>query len=200
MSDNELANKRAYFEAQELLDISDDETNFPDAGLSEATRVLASSEETEAETRPAPAFPRKTYGFLGPTPRQRQAEFEAQAAKQRAISRAAAQGLVRSATAPEPVQPSSSFPVPKRKHTTSSKSITHFGLLKHINSLPGLTAPIEFYKRVGAVPRPLSKAKKDAVIKLEPEHRQYLKGKIICMVLIYISYSFTNRYIRFLSQ
>jgi DNA polymerase IV len=184
MADKELADKQAYFKEQELLDISDDETGFPDEGLKNAQRLLLAKAKSPEKEKSPPAPPpprRKTYGFLGPTPRERQAQFERE--RQLALARNAGHGLIRSLTAPDPAVASASFPSAdgKRKASdvlpdNSSKSKK----LKHSHSLSDIPTQLEFYKRVGDVPRPLSKAKKDAVIKLEPERKQLLKGKIIC--------------------
>ena len=177
MSNKALAKKQAFFEELKLLDVSDSDKDFPDEGLQEASQALMSS----------PVSKKTIHAFLGPTPPERQAQFEAQAQKERATARAAAAGLIRSKTAPEPVQASSSFPVTKRKGEQSAaldKSTSHISIQKHSNSLPGRNVPVKFYKRVGDVPRPISKAKKDAVIKLEPESKQYFNGKIICKPIV----------------
>ncbi|KAF2189807.1 hypothetical protein K469DRAFT_625790 [Zopfia rhizophila CBS 207.26] len=187
MLDKELAEKEAYFAEQDLLDISDDETSFPDKGLLDAERALADSAKVIRPPAP-PSLIRQKSSFLGPTPRERQAEFESHSSKQRAASRSEAHGITRAATAPD-AEVSSSFSIakPKGKPTTSSSTKTGSDKSKHSVSLPDLNSPIQnqnqvpFYKQVGEIPRALTNAKKakPTEIKLEPERKQLLKGKII---------------------
>ncbi|KAF2733165.1 hypothetical protein EJ04DRAFT_468829 [Polyplosphaeria fusca] len=179
MSDEELEAKIAFFKDQELLDISDDETDFPDEGYFMAERALA-----DTKAMPPPNLARKNSSFLGPNPKERQAAFETHALKQRANRRYDAQGLTRSATDPESTA---------KKSTTTERSVTRTSnpmasprkQLKRITSLPELTPHGKdeslFYKRMGMVPRELKSGKsaKPAEIRLEPEHRQLLREKII---------------------
>lgn len=185
MSDNALQDKLAYFKEQELLDISDDETGFPDEGLLNVERAFA---DTKAMP-PPPRLDRQTSSFLGPTPKQRQAEFEAYTVRQRASTRVAGKGLVRPATAPEAdVDVASNFHSTK---ATGKASPRRAGTrLKRNTSLPDLATnshvedEVLLYKRLGVVPRELKNGKnvKQANnIKVLPEHLQLLKGRIICM-------------------
>ncbi|KAF2002810.1 hypothetical protein P154DRAFT_461715 [Amniculicola lignicola CBS 123094] len=183
MSDKELAAKIAYFKDQELLDISDDDTGFPDEGYEKAQRAFA-----DFKAMPPPRLLRQNSSFLGPTPKERKAEFEAYTAQQRESLRAVNHPLQRSATAPEPaVTKSFSSAIPNQRPSSSNLAETgKRRRLKHTASLPDLVSAnadnnIPFYRRMGVVPRAISNAKtaKPVDIKLEPEHKQLLKGKII---------------------
>jgi DNA polymerase IV len=184
--DKELEDKVAYFKDQELLDISNDETGFPDAGLLAAEREFAFA---DAKPMAPPRLVRQSSSFLGPTPRERQAEFEAQARRQRAQTRERGVALVRSVTAPER-DVSSSFPstAPDTKRTPK-KSLERQTLKRNasLSDLPEtghVQKEIPFYRQSGVVPRELKSGKhvKPADnIKLDPPHKQLLKGKVICM-------------------
>ncbi|KAF1835506.1 hypothetical protein BDW02DRAFT_638568 [Decorospora gaudefroyi] len=178
MSDHELSAKETYFKEQDLLDLSDDERGFPDEGFQNIERALEQS-----KAMPPPSLVRQTSSFLGPTPREKQAEFEAYTRRQRAIERQAAHKLIRSSTAPEP-ELTKSFPL-----TTSRSGVTvgaegEKGKLKRVSSLPEMSAKerTPFYQRIGVTPRELRNGKnvKPANnIKLEPEHKQLLKDKVV---------------------
>jgi DNA polymerase IV len=177
MSDNELAAKEAYFQEQALLDLSDDEQDLPSESENVITHSLADS-----RAMPPPTLDKQRSNFLGPTPKERQAEFEAHTNKFRPATREPSLNLARSATAPK-TELMNSFPVLNsrggRPFIAGSTS-----KLKRVSSLPNLASVVQtpFYKRMGAIPRELKNGKnvKPADnIKLEPEHKQLLKGKII---------------------
>ncbi|KAH7080219.1 hypothetical protein BKA63DRAFT_238377 [Paraphoma chrysanthemicola] len=177
MSREDLAAKEAYFEQQALLDLSDDERDFAETGNTVIDRALEDS-----KTMPPPNLERQRSSFLGPTPKERQAEFEAHATKQRPEKRGSGHKLVRSSTAPEP-EVTKSFPVAKPRNAQKTGGGSG-NKLKRIVSLPNIadTNQAPFYKQMGAIPRELKNGKnvKPADnIKLEPEHKQIFKGKII---------------------
>jgi DNA polymerase IV len=183
MSDKELAAKIAYFKEQELLDISDDETGFPDAGLQNAERAFA-----DTKAMPPPRLVRQRSSFLGPTPKQSQADFEAQTARLRTIAHNDVHGLIRLVTAPE-AETAKSFPSAKRNSDVMPQEAGPRKKLRHTTSLPKLNTTaqfgeeVPFYKRMGIVPREVKNGKnvkRAENIKLEPENKQLLKGKIIC--------------------
>jgi DNA polymerase IV len=172
MSDKELSNKEAYFEEQALLDLSDDELHSQSERGAIIDRALADS-----KAMPPPSLERQRSSFLGPTPKEQQAEFEAHTTKHRASAR-----ITRSSTAPEP-EVRRSFPVTKsrRDQVSNPRSANKS---KRVASLPdqGTLDQTPFYKQVGVVPRELKNGKnvKPANnIKLESEHKQLLKGKIV---------------------
>jgi DNA polymerase IV len=178
MSSNDLSAKEAYFEEQSLLELSDDEQEPPSESYSVIDRAL---EDTKA--MPPPTLKKQSSSFLGPTPKeQRQADFEAHAAKQRADRRSSHLQLVRSSTAPE-TELSKSFPVTKPR-SGQLAGVQSANKLKRVSSLPNMTSVSQtpFYKQMGVVPRELRNGKnvKPADnIKLDPEHKQLLKDKIV---------------------
>ncbi|KAF2706690.1 hypothetical protein K504DRAFT_483679 [Pleomassaria siparia CBS 279.74] len=127
--------------------------------------------------------------FLGPTPRERRAEFEA------SISRKTAQPplqVTRSATEPD-MHVSKTFPSarPNAKRSASPEPPGPRKKLKHTTSLPNMVAAGQmqdqtlFYKTMGDIPRELRSAKHVPLaenIRLDPKHKQLLKGKIICKI------------------
>ncbi|KAF1968319.1 hypothetical protein BU23DRAFT_592136 [Bimuria novae-zelandiae CBS 107.79] len=171
MSDEDSHEKVTYFQQQDLLDISDDEKDFPDPGLLAAERLLAN-----AKAMPPPRTVRRGSSFLGSTPRQRQQEFEAHATRQRSARREDP-SLVRSSTAPEPV--AKSFP----EAVTNTADLQPHAKLKKTASMSDLTSPakIPFYRRLGETPRDLKlvNAKPAVNIKVEPDQKQLLKEKIV---------------------
>jgi DNA polymerase IV len=176
MLDHELLAKQAYFNDQALLDLSDDEQAPLDQSVQRIERALE-----ESKRMPPPALVRHTSSFLGPTPRERQAEFEEHTKRQRAAERNSAQQLTRSSTAPESGH-TTSFPVANPRSRPSSSADK--SKLKRVSSLPELDGKeLEpFYKRVGTIPRELKGGKNVKLannIKLFPEHKQLLKDKII---------------------
>lgn len=177
MTDDDLAAKEAFFEEQALLDLSDDERDFDAAASDRMERALADS-----RAMPPPSFQKQRSSFLGPTPKERLAAFEAHTTKQRAGAREPGINLARSSTAPE-AELTRSFLVTKSRGNDLSRSESG-NKLKRVTSLPNLgdIDQTPFYQRVGAIPRELRSGKnvKPANnIKLEPEHKQLLKGKII---------------------
>lgn len=172
MGNADLQDKVAYFQLQDLLELSEDENEYPDPGLFAAERLLAG---------PSPVLPptlvRRGSSFLGPTPRERQREFEGHAALHRAVGRERDTGLTRSSTATEPS--AQSFPVAafKQRHGAPKR------LLKKTASMSDLAAKdhIPFYKRKGEIPRELKHANAKVAnnITIEPEHRQLLKERIV---------------------
>ncbi|KAF2691210.1 hypothetical protein K458DRAFT_438871 [Lentithecium fluviatile CBS 122367] len=181
MSDKSLQDKVEYFKEQELLDISDDERDFPDEGFRNAERALA-----DFEAMPPPAPPaklvRQPNSFLGPTPKEVQNESGTYATKKLAPMRADGPGLTRSATAPES-EMTKSFPVTKPRQGPSSNPPKSETKLEETTSMPDLVAEgnVPFYKKMGVAPRELKNGKyvKTADnIKLDPEEKQLLKGEI----------------------
>lgn len=175
----QLSAKEAYFEKQSLLDILDDEQDVGD----EASKAIEAA-LLESESMFGPKLVRQTSSFLGPTPKERQAEFEAYTNKQRIIARSNGQRLPRSSTAPE-TDLMRTFLVtkPRDAHHTESEAAKN-ATLKRVTSLPNLREEdaIPFYKRVGVIPRELKQgknAKPANDIKIEPEHRRLFDGKII---------------------
>jgi DNA polymerase IV len=179
MSDKELQ-KVAYFKEQDLLDISDDETGFPDDGLLRIEKELA---DTKAMPPPTPLRP-GTSNFLGRTPREQQKEFEEHTNKQRASTRKTGLELIRADTAPEANVPKSftSGRAHSNSPTYSGKKSKRDISRNYLRSASSGEDDIPFYKRVGVIPRELKggKAVKLAEnIKLEPKRRQLLRGKLI---------------------
>src|SRR3954471_14784726 len=107
MSDPKLSAKEAYFNEHALLDISDDENDVPNESLQILENALK-----ESMTIAQPKIRKQTGSFLGPTPKERQSEFEACTKRQRATERQASQDLIRSSTAPQP-ELAKSFPITK---------------------------------------------------------------------------------------
>jgi DNA polymerase IV len=183
MATSELPDKRAYFEQEELLDISDDERNFPD----EASRKIE-HELADFEVMPPPEPPaklvRQSSSFLGPTPKElRQKTFERFTTNKEAAPRGGGSILTRSAT--DPVSgPSKSFPLAISKQPPAARLEKQAPKLKKTISMPDLKDidDIPFYKRMGDIPRELKNGKNVKVadkIKLDPEEKQLLKGKIV---------------------
>tara|TARA_R110002003_G_scaffold702_14_gene21194 strand:- start:3936 stop:4667 length:732 start_codon:yes stop_codon:yes gene_type:complete len=177
MSNEDLAAKQAYFEEQALLELSDDERDFQDAGVGIIDRALADS-----KAMPPPTLERQRSSFLGPTPKERQAQFEAHTTKQRPRTRDSGPKLGRSSTAPE-AELTKSFPVakPRSGQVASAQSANR---LKRVASLPDMASGNQnpFYKQLGTIPRELKNGKNVKLadnIKLEPEHKQVLKGQIV---------------------
>lgn len=177
MSDSELAAKQAYFEEQKLLDISDDEQNYDD-------EVFRRIESVMAEMPPPAKLTRQPSSFLGPTPKEVKADFEAHTGRRRAVMRDEAKTLARSATAPE-MELTQSFLVTKpRARQLSSAEGDASSKMKRITSLPNMSglSQTPFYQQMGVLPRELKNGKnvKPAdSIKLLPESRQLLRGKIV---------------------
>lgn len=178
MPDTKLAAKKAYFEEQKLLDLSDDEDTCDDQAADMIGRAMAEMHS------PPPKLVRQTSSFLGPTPKEVKADFDTHTTRRRAIVRDATKTLSRSATAPE-VELTQSFPVTKPRARQSSKNErTASSNMKRITSLPTMTGldQTPFYQRMGMIPRELKSGKnvKPADnIKLESESRQLLRGKIV---------------------
>lgn len=172
MSHQDLQEKVAYFKQQNLLDLSDDEKEFPDPGFLAAEQLLA-----DARPMPPPPSARRGSSFLGPTPQERQQEFEAHASRQRVVTREHNPSLTRRSAAPEPAP--QIFPATK-SHTESLQSRKKPTKTASISDITkeGL---IPFYRRSGDVPRELKNVKASLAlnIKIEPEHKQLLKEKIV---------------------
>ncbi|USP74488.1 uncharacterized protein yc1106_01762 [Curvularia clavata] len=179
MSDFDRLAKEAYFQEQSLLDLSDDDDVYtPNESLLNLERALAESKSIKPLS-----LPKKTSSFLGPTPREMQAQFEEHAMQQRASGRQVNQRLTRSCTAPQPEANKSSRTAPSRNSVAGS-AVSSKSRLKRTISVSQLLEKesIHFYRRVGAIPRELKSGKnvKPATnIKLAPEHKQLLKGKIV---------------------
>lgn len=205
MSNKELEDKVAFYKDQELLDISDDETGFPDAAVVAVDRALADSKKMAP---PPPLLRQKTYSFLGLTPKAQQAEYAAR--RQRAAAQETTPNLIRAATAPE-VEVARSFPSVKAggKRPMEQSTGDRKKLKRNASSLSDLRTVTDdpsgtpFYKRFGVVPRELKGGKNVKLadsIRLEPEHKQLLKGKIVCKdrIIRCRTLAFNKR--RFLSQ
>jgi DNA polymerase IV len=177
MSDNELSAKEAYFREQALLDLSDDEQHFHSERGAIIDRALADS-----KMMPPPSLERQRSSFLGPTPKEQQAEFEAHTTKHRVGMRKSGLELTRSSAAPES-EVTRSFPATRSRSGHFSNAIGA-NKLKRVASLPdkGSVDQIPFYRQVGVVPRELRNGKNVRPannIQLELEHKQLLKGKIV---------------------
>ena len=174
--DTELAAKKAYFEEQKLLDISDDEESCND-------EVADNIERAMAEMPPPTKLARQASSFLGPTPKEVKVDFEAHTTRRRAGLRDENKTLTRSATAPE-IELTQSFPVTKLRARQLSNAEGGASSKKRVTSLPSMTGldQIPFYQQMGVVPRELKNgknAKPADNIKLEPKSRQLLRGKIV---------------------
>ncbi|KAF2035011.1 hypothetical protein EK21DRAFT_55570 [Setomelanomma holmii] len=177
MANRDLAAKEAYFEEQALLDLSNDERDFLDTASGVIDQALADS-----KAMPPPTLERQRSSFLGPTPKERRADFEVYTTKQRPRTRDSGPKLARSSTAPES-ELTKSFPVTKRRDGQLA-GVESTNKLKRITSLPNMASldQTPFYKQMGTVPRELKNGKnvKPADnIKLEPEHKQLLKDKVV---------------------
>jgi len=177
MSQDDLSAKEAYFEEQALLDLSDDERDLPSESFNAIDRALEDS-----KAMPPPTLERQRSSFLGPTPKERLAEFETHATKQRAVTREFGPKLARSSTAPDS-ELTKSFPVTKPRGGPLP-GLQNANKLKRVSSLPDMASidQMPFYKRMGAIPRELKNGKnvKPADnIKLEPDHKQLLKDKVV---------------------
>ena len=173
MSSRKLSAKEAYFNEHALLHLEDDEDD-EDEDPNESVQVLEDALK-ESMTLARPKFRKQTSSFLGPTPKEKQAEFEAYTKRQRAIERQMSQTLVRSSTASE-LEVTKSFPTTTK--SCSGVAASGRGKLKRTSSL----IDIPFYKQVGVVPRELKNGKKVKIandIKLYPPHRQLFKDKIV---------------------
>lgn len=168
-----LAEKIAYFREQDLLDISDDEKEIPEEDHQIMEHVLM----------PSARLVRRSSSFLGPTPKERLAEFEAYSSRHRATARPDL-SLARSATAPD-IGTTHSFSRTKpRQRPTSSPKPRCEKKFKHGIPLPELCAQgaNPFYMRMGVAPRELKNGKnvKPAdTIKLDPKDKQLLRGKVV---------------------
>jgi DNA polymerase IV len=178
MSNKDLAAKQAYFQEQALLDLSDDERDFSSTDRDVISHALADS-----KAMPPPlSLERQRSSFLGPTPKERKAEFEAHTKRHRPASRESGPQLARSSTAPE-AELTKSFPVTKSRGGLLSGTVST-NKLKRVASLPDIASvnQVPFYKQMGSVPRELKNGKNVKMadnIKLEPAHKQLLKDKVI---------------------
>lgn len=175
MSDEELAAKDAYFKEQELLDVPNDEQEILHDSVSKLEGALR-----ESKAMRLPSLTKQTSSFLGPTPRE---EFEAHTRKQRATERHTGHTLMRSSTAPESGLVKS-LPVAKPCGRPAMVAVGPKGKMKSVPSLPETAEKdfTPFYIRVGDVPRERGNSKNlkpASNIQLNPEHKQYLKGKIV---------------------
>jgi DNA polymerase IV len=184
MGDQELAEKIEYFQQQDLLDVSDDETGFDEKDVFDVERALADS-----KAMPPPTLVRQRSSFLGPTPKEELAKRKAQPSEQIPPVRQNAISLIRSATAPEAAT-LKGFPStkPKRKspppeEASPRKKLKHTTSLPDIASKARVTDEIPFYKEFGMMPRELKSGKSVKLaddIKVEPKHKQLLRRKVIC--------------------
>jgi DNA polymerase IV len=178
MPDDDLSAKEVYFEEQALLDLSDDERDFPDDSLGVIDHALEDS-----KAMPLPTLEKTKSSFLGPTPKERRAAFEAHSTEHRAIRRESGPKLARSSTAPED-ELIKTFPATKPRGAPPSSKAESTNKLKRVASLPDMAAADQtlFYKQFGTVPRELKNGKNVKAadnIKLEVESKQLLKGKIV---------------------
>jgi len=168
MSGNELHAKEAYFREQGLLGISDDEYE-----ICESSRNIEQALENITPPQSVPV--RGCGSFLGPTPKELLAKFEAHTTRQRATIRHNPQRLERTITAPE-LDTSNNF--------TSKSSSKMSGKTKILTSLPATPIKTQspFYQRMGDIPRELKHSKNTKFatkIKLLPVHKQLFKEKVI---------------------
>jgi DNA polymerase IV len=178
MSHNELAAKEAYFKEQELLDIPDDEQDITNDSVDRLERALKDSKAMKP-----PSLTKQASSFLGPTPRERQAEFEAHTRKQRATERQTNHKLIRSSTAPE-VELTKGLAAVKTRDRSAAVVAGAKDKLKRVSILSETADKDDtpFYIRMGDIPRELKNGKnvKQANnIKLVPEYKQLLKEKIV---------------------
>lgn len=178
MSEEALSAKEAYFHEEALLDIPDDEQDYQNQTYKTIGTTLS-----EARDMPPPSLTRQMSSFLGPTPKERRANFEAYTERQRITARQDGQRLTRSSTAPGPdvIQ---SFPVVQLQIPLAPGSISDGKKLKRVSSYPQMAGKNQppFYKQVGVVPRDLKSGKNVKLadkIKLESEQRQLLKHKVV---------------------
>jgi DNA polymerase IV len=179
MPDKTLQDKVAYFQEQELLDISDGDGKFSNG---ECVFV-------DFDIMPPPVPPtklvRQSSSFLGPTPRERQKEFETLTIGQPTVPHTNSPVLTCSVTTLEPdVTITRSFPITKPRQRPSPSYDTPRANLKKIASMPDLMVQddVPFYKRMGTVPRELKNGKNVKLagnINLDPEDKQLLKNKIV---------------------
>ena len=179
MTDQELSAKEAHFYDQVLLDLSDDEQDFPNESFEIMERALADS-----KALPSSEIVEQASRFLGPTPKERQTKFETHTSKQRASERQKSRKLVRSSTMPGSGTPKNAPLTRSRSRLPPSLRDNNRKKAKIVSSPPRSTVKNQtpFYKQTGAVPRELKSGKnvKPANnIKLEPEHKQLLKNKLI---------------------
>jgi DNA polymerase IV len=183
MTTSELQHKEAYFKRQELLDLSDDEREYPDESFRNAERVLADFEEMPPPEPPA-KLGRQPSNFLGPTPKElRQGVFERNIPKKQSIPYGDSFSLTRSATAPE-LDTTKTFLAARLKQRPWSSREKPAAKPKKTASMSDVMAQDEtpFYKRMGVVPRELKNGKNVKIagkIKLDPEEKQLLKGKTV---------------------
>jgi len=170
MTDQDLKEKASYFQQQDLLDLSDDETGFPDAGLLAAERALV-----DTKAMPPPPTLAHQRSFLGPTPRERQQEFETHPSKK------ARHSLSQRRTAPEPTE--RSIPATQPEKAPPSPGRVRPRKLKKTASMSefAMNDEKQFYKRMGAIPRELKNknAKLADNINMEPESKQVLRGQLV---------------------
>lgn len=179
MSGQDLSTKESYFNAQALLDLSDDERDFPDYSY----RILECA-FAESQAMPLPKTLIPTSNVRGTVVEARQADFQAHTARQRTSLRHSSGEQNRPSTAPEP-NASTSLPDDKRRNSVASSCKSDHGKRsKRVAPLPECAGRslVPFHKQVGVLPRELKNGKnvKPAVnIKLEPEHKQLLQGKVV---------------------
>ncbi|KAL1791940.1 hypothetical protein ACET3X_009691 [Alternaria dauci] len=175
MSESELAAKEAYFKDYDLLDISNDAQDTQNNNANKLEQALGEPRIT----RP-PSLTRQTSSFLGLTPRE---AFEAHARKLRETKRQEGRKPMRSSTAPES-EHTRGFQANKSRIRTTATAAGPKTKLKRASSPPG-TADKDltpFYIRVGDIPRECGNKRnlKPATnIQLEPEYKQYFKGKVV---------------------
>ncbi|KAJ4296694.1 hypothetical protein N0V90_006742 [Kalmusia sp. IMI 367209] len=172
MSDQKLQEKIDYFQQQDLLDLSDDERLFPDTGFLVGELLLV-----DAKAMPPPRFVRQQSSFLGPTPRQRQQEFETHTTRQRTEVRQSNRDPAYSVRAPNPATKRSPITKPKQRSSPPHQTLKKTASVSDLRMQDETT----FYRRLGDTPRELknTNAKPAVNIKVEPEHKQLLKGKIV---------------------
>lgn len=176
MIDPELAAKQSYFEEQKLLDISDDETSYND-------EIADKMERAMADVR-APRLSRQPSSFLGPTPKEAKADFEAHTIRRRAVMRDETKTLARSDSASRAELTQSLLVTKPQARQLSMADGNAESNRKRVTSLPNINEleKMPFYQKMGVVPRQLrnERSVKPAYnIELHPESKQLLRGKII---------------------
>ncbi|PVI08463.1 hypothetical protein DM02DRAFT_679133 [Periconia macrospinosa] len=180
MSSNALEEKKTYFKEQELQ--SDSEDQFLNEEYLNMGRALA-----EFQAMPPPRLPRGSGSFLGPTMKEAQREWTAQALRDSSTKRSRNSTLKRSWTESDSNATNDSAISPrKRGKMTQSVDDIH-GKSKRTVSMSSLDPTLDkipSFVRMGAVPRELKNGKNVKLaekIKLEPEDKQIFRDKIVYM-------------------
>ena len=176
MPDKASFEKQEYFRQQEPLDLFDDEMGLSEMSLAVGRAIM------DSRVMP-PLLDQQRSSFLGLTPREKRAQFEAYTLKKRASARPS-ERLRQSTTEPcvdivrrFPSAESNEGLLSTPKQSSSRKRLKH--------KTPPLD-PTLFYRRVGVIPRELTggkNARPAMNIQLVPEARRLLRGKIVCTLM-----------------